>query len=165
MAAQPFTSFWRFISPILPITSLLRIPAVAPARAKMGQMSNLSSCRRELRVLGSFRNFEQRQEAMGSFRKSLPSALQCSVYEISEIGRAKLPAPPKQISNLQAGRSGGFACLRAFPHHGITLPIGMQASVFAVFAIRPAKTPPPFGHNKGAASGEARIRASDESWR
>jgi hypothetical protein len=71
----------------------------------MGQMSNRSSNRREMRilgsfrdfahrqeVLGSFRNFAHRQEAVGSFRKSLPSALQSSVYEISEIGQAVSPA-------------------------------------------------------------------------
>ena len=34
----------------------------------MGQMSDRSSNRRELRVLGSFRNFAHRQEAVGSFR-------------------------------------------------------------------------------------------------
>jgi hypothetical protein len=53
----------------------------------MGQMSNRSSNRRELRVLGSFRNFAHR-EAVGSFRRSLASArrLQSSVYEIFEIG-------------------------------------------------------------------------------
>ena len=84
MAEQPFTSRWRGISPILPITSLLRTPAVAPARTKMGQMSNRSSNHRELRVLGSFRNFAHPREAVGSFRKSLASALQSSVYEISE---------------------------------------------------------------------------------
>jgi hypothetical protein len=57
----------------------------------MGQMSNRASNRRELRVLGSFRNFAHR-EAVGSFRKSLASALrlQSSVYEISEIGLATL---------------------------------------------------------------------------
>jgi hypothetical protein len=82
-----FTCLWRGIAPMLPITSLLRIPPVAPARAKMGRMSNRSSNRRELRVLGSFRNFAHR-EAVGSFRKSVVSALrlQSSVYEISEIG-------------------------------------------------------------------------------
>jgi hypothetical protein len=36
-------------------------------------MSNRSSNRPELRVLGSFRNFAHRQEAVGSFRKSLAS--------------------------------------------------------------------------------------------
>jgi hypothetical protein len=38
-----------------PITSVLRIRPAAPARAKMGQMSNRSSNRPELRLLGSFR--------------------------------------------------------------------------------------------------------------
>jgi hypothetical protein len=73
---------------MLPITSLLRIPTVAPARAKLGRMSKRSSIRREPRFLGSFRNFAYRQQALGSFRKSLPSALRLpiSVYEISEIG-------------------------------------------------------------------------------
>ena len=54
----------------------------------MGRMSKRSSNRRELRLLGSFRNFAQ--EVLGSFRKSLASALrlQSSVYEISEIGLA-----------------------------------------------------------------------------
>jgi hypothetical protein len=64
----------------------------------MGWMSNRSSIRRELRVLGSFRNSAHRQqavgsfrnsahpqEAVGSFRKSVASALQSSVYEIFEI--------------------------------------------------------------------------------
>ena len=86
--AQPFTFLWRWISPILPITSLRRIRPIAPARAKMGQMSD----RRELRVLGSFRNFAHRQDAVGSFRKSLPSALQSAVYEISKIGQAVSPS-------------------------------------------------------------------------
>jgi hypothetical protein len=51
----------------------------------MGQMSNRSSNRRELRLLGSFRNFAQ--EVVGSFRKALASALRLpsSVYEISGI--------------------------------------------------------------------------------
>jgi len=62
-------------------------PPVAATRTKMGQMSNRSSNRRELRVLGSFRNFAHRQEAVGSFRKSVVSGLrlQNSVYEIPEI--------------------------------------------------------------------------------
>jgi hypothetical protein len=79
------------ISPILPITSLLGMPPVATARTKMGQMSKRPSNHCELQVLGSFRNFAHRQEAVGSFRKSLASALhlQSSVYEISEIGLGK----------------------------------------------------------------------------
>ena len=52
----------------------------------MGRMSNRSSNRRELRALGSFRISAHPQEAVGSFRNSLASALQSSVYEISEIG-------------------------------------------------------------------------------
>jgi hypothetical protein len=71
---------------MLPITSLLRIPTVAPARAKMGQMSKRSSNRLDLRFLGSFRNFVRRQQTMGSFRKSLASALRLQSYEISKIG-------------------------------------------------------------------------------
>jgi hypothetical protein len=60
----------------------------------MGQMSNRSSNRLELRLLGSFRNFAQ--EAVRSFRKSLTGALrlQSSVYEISEIGLMIGPSMP-----------------------------------------------------------------------
>jgi hypothetical protein len=66
-------------------------PPVAPDRTKMGRMSNRSSNRRELRVLGSFRNSAHREEAVGSFRKSVASALrlQSWAYEISEIDLAK----------------------------------------------------------------------------
>jgi hypothetical protein len=67
---------------MLPITSVRRIPPVDPAPAKMGRMSNRSSNGREspswVRFVIS---------AVGSFRKSLASALrlQSPVYEISEI--------------------------------------------------------------------------------
>jgi hypothetical protein len=58
---------------------------------KWARMPNRSSNRPELRLLGSFRNF-----AVGSFRKSLASALrlQSSVYEISEIGLEHLDLFP-----------------------------------------------------------------------
>jgi hypothetical protein len=85
-------------------------PPVAPARAKMGRMSNRSSDRHELRVLGSFRNSAHRQEAVGSFRNSghrqqavgsfrnsLASALQSLVYEISEIALEESIAPTSPI--------------------------------------------------------------------
>jgi hypothetical protein len=39
---RPFTSPWRKISPILSITSLLRVPLVSRAGTKMGQMLNRS---------------------------------------------------------------------------------------------------------------------------
>ena len=91
VATRPVTPLRAGISPILPITSLLGMPPVATARTKMGQMSKRPSNHCELQVLGSFRNFAHRQEAVGSFRKSLASALhlQSSVYEISEIGLGK----------------------------------------------------------------------------
>ena len=62
----------------------------------MDQMSKRSSNRRELRVLGSFRNFTHRQDTLGSFRNSVASALHLpsSVYEISEIGLGE-PDPPR----------------------------------------------------------------------
>jgi hypothetical protein len=55
---RPVTSFRRVISPIFPITSLLCIAPIATARAKMVQMSKRFSNHCELRILGSFRNFE-----------------------------------------------------------------------------------------------------------
>jgi hypothetical protein len=75
------------------------------AQAKMGQMSKRSSNRRELRVLGSFRNFAHRQEAVGSFRKSV------SVYEISEIGldTTRQIVEPGLHARASLGREGdGF---------------------------------------------------------
>jgi len=38
MAKRAFTSLWQGISPILPTTSLPRIPSAAPAGKKMGRM-------------------------------------------------------------------------------------------------------------------------------
>jgi hypothetical protein len=72
----------------------------------MGQMSNRSSNRRELRLLGSFRNFAQ--EVVGSFRKSLASALrlQRSVYEISEIGLTIGPSMPWKVKLLLRSKVG-----------------------------------------------------------
>jgi hypothetical protein len=63
----------------------------------MGQMSNRSS-NPGLRVLGSFRNFAQRQEAVGSFRISLASALSetglaaCVVFFIVALVFARFDA-------------------------------------------------------------------------
>jgi hypothetical protein len=65
---------------MLSIASLRRIPPVAAARAKMGQMLNRSSNRRELLFLGSFGNFAHRQ-AVGSFRKILFQLASVSLTE------------------------------------------------------------------------------------
>jgi hypothetical protein len=72
----------------------------------MGQMSKRSSNRRELWVLGSFRNFAHR-EAVGSFRKTLASALrlQSSVYEVSEIGLTD--QQPAELRLIVAGEDRG----------------------------------------------------------
>jgi hypothetical protein len=88
VATQPFTSSdGEFLQYCPSHRCYASLPSPRP-EAKMGQMSNRSSNRRGLRFLGSFRNFAHRQEALGSFRKSVASALRlpCSVYEISEIG-------------------------------------------------------------------------------
>ena len=66
----PFTSVWPVFLQYCPLHRCYASLRSLLARTKMVQMPNRSSNRPELRLLGSFRNF-----AVGSFRKSLASAL------------------------------------------------------------------------------------------